>query len=204
MNRVVKADLARGLRLSGLAALCLCAATVPAAAHPGHGPLTGLLLGILHPLTGADHLLAMVAVGLWAGMNDDKRRWLWPAFFVSSMLAGAALGMARVPLATPEPLILASVLVLGFAVALKVQAPAAAGGALITLFGLAHGYAHGLEMPHTVGGLDFAAGFALSTAALHAGGVGAAVALRRLRFDSVTKFAGAGIVVAGIGLLLGI
>jgi urease accessory protein len=102
-----------------------------------------------------------------------------------------------------ERAILGSVLLLGLAAALGLRAPAILGGLVIAAFGMAHGYAHGIEMPRTAHGLDFAAGFALATAALHAMGVLAATNFRRLRLDLVTRAAGVGIVIAGIGLIAG-
>jgi urease accessory protein len=181
----------------------LLAAALPAAAHPGHGPISGFVAGVQHPLSGIDHLLAMIAMGLWAGLCGGRREWLWPATFVSSMVAGGAIGMFAMITIPVEPAILASVLVLGLATAISLRAPPVFGGMLIAVFGLAHGYAHGTEMPHTVHGLDFAAGFTLATAMLHMVGVLAAAGLRQLRLDFVARFAGGGIVIAGIGLILG-
>jgi urease accessory protein len=165
--------------------------------------MSGFAAGLQHPLSGLDHLLAMIAVGLWAGLCGGRREWLWPATFVSSMIAGGAIGMFAVITIPVEPAILASVMVLGLATALSLRAPLVLGGLLIAVFGLAHGYAHGTEMPRTVHGLDFAAGFIFATAILHMMGVMAANGLRRLRLDFVTRFAGVGIAIAGIGLILG-
>jgi urease accessory protein len=182
----------------------LLAAALPAAAHPGHGPMLGFAAGVQHPLSGLDHLLAMVAVGLWAGLCGGRREWLWPATFVSSMVAGGVIGMSAVVAIPVEPAILASVLVLGLATALSLRAPPVLGGMLIAVFGLAHGYAHGTEMPHTAHGLGFAAGFTMTTTMLHMMGVLAAAGLRQSRLDFVARFAGGGIVIAGIGLILGV
>jgi urease accessory protein len=192
------------LHLAGWTAAVLLAAALPAAAHPGHGPITGFAAGIQHPLSGIDHLLAMIAVGLWAGLCGGRREWLWPATFVSSMVAGGIIGMFAVITIPIEPVILASVMVLGLATALSLRAPLVLGGMLIAAFGLAHGYAHGTEIPHTAHKLDFAAGFTMMTAMLHAMGVLAAARLRQLRLDFVARFAGGGIVIAGIGLILGV
>jgi len=95
-----------------------------AAAHPGHGPISGFAAGVQHPLSGIDHLLAMIAVGLWAGLCGGRREWLWPATFVSSMVAGGVIAMFAVITIPVEPAILASVLVLGLATALSLRAPA--------------------------------------------------------------------------------
>jgi urease accessory protein len=192
------------LYLAGWTLAMLLAAGLPAAAHPGHGPMSGFAAGVQHPLSGFDHLLAMIAVGLWAGLCGGRREWLWPATFVSSMVAGGAIGMSAAVTIPVEPAILASVMVLGLVTTLGLRAPPVLGGLLIAVFGLAHGYAHGTEMPHTVHGLDFAAGFTLATAMLHLMGVVAATSLRRLRLDFVTRLAGAGIAIAGLGLILGV
>jgi urease accessory protein len=199
-----KATGSRFSRLTFWTLAVLLAAALPAAAHPGHGPMSGFGAGLQHPLSGLDHLLAMIAVGLWAGLSGGRREWLWPATFVSSMVAGAAIGMSTAMTITAQPVILASVMVLGLATALSLRAPLLLGGLLIAAFGLAHGYAHGTEMPHNAHGLAFAAGFTLATAMLHMTGVMAATGLRRLRLDVVTRFAGVGIAIAGIGLILGV
>ena len=194
----------RFLHLAGWTLAVLLAVALPAAAHPGHGPMSGFAAGVQHPLSGIDHLLAMIAVGLWAGLCGGRRAWLWPATFVSSMVAGGVIAMFAVITIPVEPAILASVLALGLATALSLRAPPVLGGMLIAFFGLAHGYAHGTEMPHTAHGLDFAAGFTMITAMLHMVGVLAAAGLRQLRLGFVARFAGGGIVIAGIGLILGV
>ena len=192
------------LHLAGWTAAALLAAALPAAAHPGHGPMSGFAAGVQHPLSGMDHLLAMIAVGLWAGLCGGRREWLWPATFVSSMVAGGVIGMFAVITIPVEPVILASVTVLGLATALSLRAPLVLGGMLIAVFGMAHGYAHCTEIPQTAQALGFVTGFTLITAALHAMGVLAAAGLRQLRLDFVARFAGGGIVIAGIGLILGV
>jgi urease accessory protein len=194
----------RLLHLVGWSLALLLTTALPAMAHPGHGPMSSFAAGVQHPLSGFDHLLAMIAVGLWAGLCGGRREWLWPATFVSSMVVGGAVGMSAAITIPVEPAILASVMVLGLVTTLGLRAPPVLGGLLIAVFGLAHGYAHGSEMPHTAHGLDFAAGFTLATATLHLMGLMAAVSLRRLRLDLVTRLAGAGIAIAGIGLFLGV
>ena len=199
-----KAMRSRFSRLTFWILAALLAAALPAVAHPGHGSLSGFAAGVQHPLSGIDHLLAMIAVGLWAGLCGGRREWLWPATFVSSMVAGGVIGMFAVIAIPVEPVILASVMVLGLATALSLRAPPVLGGMLIAVFGMAHGYAHCTEIPQTAQALDFGAGFTLMTAALHAMGVLAAAGLRQLRLDFVARFAGGGIVIAGIGLILGV
>ena len=199
-----KAIRSRFSRLTFWTLAALLATALPTAAHPGHGPMSGFAAGVQHPLSGIDHLLAMIAVGLWAGLCGGRREWLWPATFVSSMIAGGVIGMFAVITIPVEPVILASVMVLGLATALSLRAPLVLGGLLTAAFGMAHGYAHGTEIPQTAQALGFVAGFTLMTAALHAMGVLAAAGLRQWRLDFVARFAGGGIVIAGIGLILGV
>jgi urease accessory protein len=103
-----------------------------------------------------------------------------------------------------EPVILASVMVLGLVTAMSLRAPLLLGGVLIGVFGMAHGYAHGTEIQHTAHGLGFAAGFTLATATLHLSGLLVAARLRQMKLDFVARFAGGAIVIAGIGLILGV
>lgn len=163
---------------------------VAAEAHPGHMLVAAspFLSGLLHPLTGADHLAAMGMVGLWAGVlsqggeasrgltqRGGSRRALWavPAAFVSAMVAGFGFGLSVPGVSGAETMIVASVLALGVAVALRVRAPLALACVTVAAFGFAHGMAHGSEAP-SAGIAQFAGGFVIATAALHALGVGIA------------------------------
>jgi urease accessory protein len=180
-----------------LAALLL---PLPALAHPGGHEAHGVVAGLLHPVGGLDHVVAMVAVGLWAGLIGG-RALLLPAAFLGGMTLGAALGMAGVPVPLVEHGILASMIVLGGLVAAAVRLPAAAAMAVAAVFGLLHGHAHGTEM---VGGaLGYAAGVLVATAALHAAGLGLARLLDRSGARLATRAAGAAGALAGIALLLG-
>ena len=168
------------IRIALAAAALLLPAT--AFAHPGHAEPAGFLAGLLHPVGGPDHLLAMVAVGLWAGLLGGAARLALPGALLGAMLAGFGLGAAGLVLPGVEAGILASVVALsGLALlALRVPLPAAAG--LVALAGLFHGHAHGTEMAGDAPA--YAAGFLLATAALHAAGLAAAAplapAIRRL------------------------
>lgn len=161
-----------------IAALALVAGSVPAFAHLDPVEHGSFAAGFTHPLFGLDHLLAMVAVGLWATVIGGKALWAVPAGFVGAMLAGFALAMAGVGLPFVEPLILASVVVLGLVVLLALRLRAAAGAALVGFFALFHGHAHGGEMGEA-GLLAYAAGFAVGTALLHAAGLALGVVLGR-------------------------
>ncbi len=120
------------------------------------------------------------------------------------MLVGGALGMAHVPIPFVEPGILASVVALGLLVALAVDLPVWMGGVIIGLFALFHGHAHGTEVPETAAGLEYMAGFALATAALHLVGIGAGLGLGRLHYRAVIRAAGAACALIGVGLSAGL
>lgn len=164
-----------GRALVGVLALV----STPALAHPGHDHIAGFTAGLLHPLTGLDHLAAMLMIGLWAGTIFRAKLIVPPLAFVSFMLAGFAYGAAGGPLLLTELLILASVIVLGAMVLFEVKLPIVTASALIALFAFAHGHAHGAEMPTDASVLGFGAGFALTTAALHGAGVGLALLANR-------------------------
>ncbi len=174
----------------------------PAFAHTGH-EIDGFASGLAHPVFGLDHLLAMVAVGLWAGLAGGRAFWAWPVAFVGSMLLGGALGMAGVELPAVELVIVISVIALGLATALDLKPHVVLGAAVIALFGIAHGHAHGMEAPETGSGIAYAIGFVIATAALH--GVGLALAaLTRSRFAAkATRVLGGLVALAGLGLLAG-
>ncbi|AUL98897.1 urease accessory protein [Rhodocyclaceae bacterium] len=151
-----------------LTTLGLVLASSAALAHPGHESAS-FFSGITHPLGGADHLLAMLAVGLYAAHQTGSQRWALPTSFVLAMLAGAGLGALGIMLPAVEAGIAASVLVLGLLIAFAARLPVTAALLLVAAFALFHGHAHHAEMGE--GTLaTYAAGFALATAALHAVG----------------------------------
>jgi urease accessory protein len=175
--------------------ILLLAISGSAAAHPFH-PGTGFGAGFIHPFAGLDHLLAMVAVGLWAAQFGG--RWLWaiPLAFVSAMLIGGVLGFAGLTVPLLEPVIAASVLALGLLTVFRIRLHAA-GLALVAAFALFHGVAHGTELPAAAGALPYAAGFILATALLHALGL-----MSGLQVRTAARWAGAPIALAGGWLLL--
>jgi urease accessory protein len=159
--------------------LCLLApllATIPTAAwaHPGHEGGAGFVAGMWHPLTGADHLVGMVLVGVWAGLLAPQKRasMLIPLGFLAAMIAGF-ISSAVLGGGLAEPLILLSLLVLGLAAAFRIRPPVQLATAAAALFGFAHGMDHGFETPKGAFPALFAAGFIVSTACLH--GVGVAI-----------------------------
>jgi urease accessory protein len=189
----------RSLRLIATATAILVL-TTSADAHTGHGATHAFTAGFAHPLGGFDHLLAMMAVGLWAGLAGGRALWLWPASFVGAMVVGGMLGMAGMPMPFVEQGILASVIVLGLAGALAFSPSIAAGAAIVALAGLFHGHAHGTEVPADASGLAYAIGFALSTALLHAVGIAATVVAARLALPAASRVAGGLTAVAGVVL----
>jgi urease accessory protein len=161
----------------GVAVAAAALVPLPALAHPGHAEHLGFVAGLLHPLAGADHLVAMVMVGLWAGVLGSRARLALPGAFLSAMLAGFGLGAAGVALPGVEAGILASVVVLTALAALAVPMPLAAASALVALVGLLHGHAHGTE---GAASFAYAAGFLGTTALLIGAGLALAVPLAPL------------------------
>lgn len=184
-------------KIIALAATATVLAAAPAHAHSLTAAGAGLAAGAAHPLLGFDHLLAMLAVGLWAGQSGGRSCWIVPAAFVSTMVAGAGLGMAGVALPMVEAGIAASVLVLGLLILTARRLPLAGGVALVGAFALFHGHAHGTELPAAADIAAYAAGFVAVTAALHILGLALGTALRR---DWATRAVGAGITAAGLAL----
>ena len=177
----------------------------PAFAHTGIGDTTGFLHGFLHPIGGIDHVLAMVAVGLFAALLGGRALWLVPLSFVTMMAIGGTLGMAAINLPFVEIGIGLSVVALGAVVALRLNMPIAAAMGFVGFFAIFHGYAHGAEMPDTVSGFSYGAGFVLATALLHACGIGLGLRLGTpadVRVRRIAQVAGTAMAFAGIGILL--
>jgi urease accessory protein len=194
------------LRFTSRGALSLFVVAVfagSANAHPGHGS-DGLGSGFAHPFTGLDHLLAMLAVGLWAAQQGGRRMWQLPLVFLALMAGGAALGAAGVAMSGIETGLAMSLLVLGVLIAGCVKLPALAGALLVGAFALVHGHAHGAELPANAGALGYAAGFLASTALLQATGLGLGLALRRGESGPrLARTLGAATAIAGVLLLIG-
>jgi urease accessory protein len=127
--------------------------------------------GLTHPITGIDHILAMIAVGVLAAQLGGRALWLVPLSFVAVMAAAGALAMAGIQVPFAELGIALSVMVLGMAIAFPLKVPALAAVALVGFFAVFHGYAHGLEMPASATALSYAAGFLGVTVLLHATGM---------------------------------
>jgi urease accessory protein len=172
---------------------------VLAHAHPGHGG-AGFTHGFVHPLSGLDHLLAMFAVGLWATQLGGRALWAVPAAFLGLMTLGGALGVAHVQIPFIEQGILLSVLVLGVLIAAAVRLPLALSVAVVGLFAMCHGIAHGSEMPANASGIAYGAGFIGATAILHACGVAAGLKTKSIASQQWMRFAGAAIAICGVAL----
>lgn len=180
-----------------LAAAVFAASAVPAFAHLDPAEHGSLLAGFTHPLSGLDHMLVMIAVGLWAAQIGGRALWVVPSAFVSTMAFGFALAMAGVHLPFVEPAILASVVALGLLVAMAVRMETVACAAVVGVFALFHGYAHGGELG-AAGALPFSTGFVAATALLHVAGIGMGLSIGRLSsgrlisriLGGVTAFAG--------------
>ena len=177
-----------------LVALCLFAGT--ASAHTGDHPAAGFAAGLTHPLLGLDHLLAMIAIGLWAAQQGGRALWAVPAAFAGAMALGGGLAWSGIALPHSEIAVALSVLVLGLLIASRRQWAVAAGMALAAGFALFHGYAHGLEMPPAASPAPYVLGFVLATLGLH--GVGIAASLSGCR---AVRMAGAGIAATGLALV---
>lgn len=189
------------------AAAVLIAMTGAAAAHPGHVDAGGFALGFLHPLRGLDHVLAMVAVGLYAVLLGGRALWLVPATFVGVMALGGALGAAGYPLPYTEIGIALSVVMLGVAVALRVSLPALAAMTLAGVFAVFHGHAHGAEMPQNLSGYEYAAGFLAATALLHGAGIALGLGIGKLGElggRRVAQATGGAMALAGVALLVAV
>lgn len=141
-------------------------------AHPGHEHASSFMTGFSHPMGGLDHLLAMVAIGLWAASIGGRALWAIPVAFVMTMILGGGLAVAGMSVPFVEQGILLSVVVLGALVLFAKRLPILVCVAIAGAFALFHGAAHGMEMPLTANGLQYALGFAVATAGLHVVGLG--------------------------------
>lgn len=173
-------------------------------AHPGHDHLSPDMfsMGVMHPLTGFDHLFAMFAVGLWAALTHRSiRDAIWtPLSFLSWLLIGGLTGVMGVSVPAIEPMIVASLFVFGLLVLSRIAMPKWAGVMLVGFFAVFHGIAHGSELPANGSAVTFFAGFMLTTLVLHVIGLAAGFELKN-RNVWVTRVAGAGIALYGVVLL---
>jgi urease accessory protein len=176
-------------------------AAMPVSAHTGTGLAGGFTSGFLHPFSGFDHLLAMVAVGLWGAFLGRPLIILLPVIFPAVMAVGGVLGMVGVPLPPVEIGIALSVLVLGVMIAGGVRAPVWLASTIVAIFAIFHGYAHGKELPSAADPIGYSVGFVLATGILHVIGIGIGVAKDYRGGVAATRGAGGLIAAAGIYFL---
>ena len=171
----------------------------PAMAHDGTGLAGGFVAGFVHPLSGPDHMLAMISVGLWGAFLGRPLVYALPMIFPTVMVIGAGMGMVGVPLPPVEIGIALSVVTLGLLILFAVRAPLWVACAIVAMFGLFHGYAHGLELPSAADPIGYSTGFVLCTGLLHLTGI----VLGLLKVSKVGTIAlrGAGGVIAVFGAL---
>ena len=178
-----------------------------ALAHPGlPGHTHDFADGVLHPLSGLDHILAMVAVGLFAAQLGGRALWAVPASFVTVMAAAGLAGMSGIALPLTETGIALSIVALGGVIALRVSMPLAAAMAMVGFFAVFHGYAHGVETPDNASGLLYGLGFVTATALLHGLGVGIGLAVGRIQGvygRNLVRVAGSVAAMIGVAMLAG-
>ena len=184
------------------AALLAAALPTPLAAHEG-GSAAGLLSGLYHPISGVDHVLAMVAVGIWGAQLGSPAIWVLPVTFPMVMAFGGMLGLLGVQIPGVEIGIGLSALVLGLMVALERRPDLGVAAVLVGFFAVFHGFAHGAELPEGQSGLLYSIGFVASTGTLHACGISIGLLHRWEWGRSALRVAGAVIALAGVGFTWG-
>lgn len=189
-------------RIVPLAALIVLANTQMASAHVGH-PHSGFADGVLHPITGLDHILAMVGVGLWASQIGGRARWIVPAAFVGSMVLGGVLQRMGVNIPQVETGIATSVLVIGLLIAAAAKLPIWAASVIVGLFALCHGAAHATEFEGSSAVL-YSIGFILATTALHAAGIALGIMANKARGPLFVRFAGGAMAACAVLIFTGV
>lgn len=178
-------------------------ATQPALAHTGED-IGSLATGFLHPISGLDHVVAMVAVGLWGGILGGSALWMLPVLFPLAMAVAGAAGAAGIPLPGVEIGIAFSGVVLGLAVLFAFRAPLSVALALVGIFAVFHGHAHGTELPASANPLEYAVGFVVATGLLHLAGIGIGMLGEWPAGRVAVRAAGAAIALAGGAFLMGL
>ncbi len=200
-----KVNLAGG----ALILLCCIGYALPALAHSGHGGGFGgefgggFISGFFHPIFGWDHVVAMVAVGLWGAFLGAPAIWILPVVFPMVMAFGGALGVLGVPIPAVETGIAASAVVLGVLIALAVRAPLWMAAIIVGAFAIFHGHAHGTELPSAANPIAYSIGFVIATGLLHLCGVAFGLLVGRPLGVAAVRTGGAAIAAAGVGFLFG-
>lgn len=190
----------RDLRAAAMA-WALTLVVLPAFAHVQEGQAAGFLTGLAHPVSGLDHVLAMIAVGLWGAQLGAPALWLLPVTFPLVMAFGGFLGLLGIPVPGVEAGIALSALALGFAVATAWRPPLAVAAALVALFAVFHGHAHGTELPEGQSGLTYSIGFVVATGLLHLAGIAIGLIHRWSAGRLLLRALGAGVAAGGIYFL---
>jgi urease accessory protein len=170
-------------------------------AHSETGTVGGFISGLRHPVTGLDHIVAMVAVGLWGAFLGGRAMWMLPVVFPVVMAFGGALGVLGVPLPAVETGIAVSGVILGLMVACAVKPPLWVAAMIVGLFAIFHGHAHGTELPAAANALTFAVGFVISTGLLHLSGIALGLLIRWPWGRIAVRASGAAIALVGFGFL---
>jgi urease accessory protein len=190
------------LTSAATAAAIIVTMTQPALAHQG-GVSGGVMAGFSHPLFGLDHVVAMIAVGLWGAFLGAPALWVLPIVFPMVMALGGALGVRGLPLTHVEVGIALSAVVLGFMVALAARPPLWVAAIMVAAFAIFHGYAHGTELPQSANPLAYSIGFVVSTGLLHLAGIAFGL-LAKWRLGRIAvRIGGAAIAAAGVVFLVG-
>lgn len=182
-------------------AVALLAAS--ASAHEGAGVAGGFASGFVHPINGMDHVIAMVAVGLWGAFLGRPAIWVLPIVFPMVMALGGAIGVSGLHLPAVETGIALSAIVLGAMVAFAVRPPLWVAAVIVGAFAIFHGYAHGVELPQAADPIAYSLGFVIATGLLHLAGIAIGLVVRWPGGTLIVRGCGALIGVAGVAFLLG-
>jgi urease accessory protein len=178
--------------------LALVVASAPAHAHILKGEASGFLTGAGHPISGLDHAMAMIAVGLWGAQLGVPALWLLPVTFPMTMALGGVIGLLGVPLPGIEIGIAASAILLGLAVSASLRPPLAVAVTLVAFFAIFHGHAHGTELPPGQSALLYSVGFVVATGCLHGVGIAVGTIQRWPWGQTLLRAAGAVVALAGV------
>lgn len=188
--------------LLGCLVYLVCIADVHA--HAAEGLAGGFINGFMHPANGLDHVVAMVAVGLWGVFLGQPAIWLLPVVFPLVMAFGGALGVLGIPVPAVETGIAVSAIVLGLMVLLAVRPPIAVAAIIVALFAIFHGHAHGTELPGAANALTYSLGFVIATGLLHLAGIAFGFLAHWPVGKIVVRAGGGGIALVGVAFLTGI
>jgi urease accessory protein len=189
---------------AAMLALPLLLIAAQAGAHTGEGINTGFASGFWHPILGWDHVVAMVAVGLWGAFLGTPSVWVLPVVFPLVMAFGGALGVLGVPLPAVEAGIALSGVILGLVVVFAVRAPIWVAGVIVGVFAIFHGHAHGTELPEAFSPYGYAAGFVVGTGLLHLAGIALGLLTRSEAGRLAVRGAGGAIALVGAAFLFGL